>query len=91
MLSRTGKVFASVTLITASTIAFSSATLFLGKSNLSASNLNYGKDHSSMSILGNGSNLNASVASNAIANFGNWANLGKPNTYFCWRYVGWCS
>lgn len=76
MLNRTGKVVASATLITVSTLAFSSAALIRGQSNLNANKIDFGLEHSSMSIT-----------AQAMANLGSFANPQQPKAYFCWGQV----
>lgn len=73
MLNRTGKVVASATLITVSTLAFSGIALIRGGSNLSASNVDYGQEHSSMSFLSDRFNSSLPTINN----------LSKPNAFFC--------
>lgn len=68
MLNRTGKVVVSATLITVSTLAFFSAALIRGQSNLNASNVDYEQEHTS----------------NVIANFGSLANPQQPKAWSCW-------
>ena len=80
MLNRTGKVVASATLITVSTLAFSSAALIRSESNLSATNVDYGQERSSMSFLSDRSNFTLPEI----------PNLSEPNTYFRWCLFNGC-
>ncbi|MEW6491272.1 MAG: hypothetical protein AB1589_01790 [Cyanobacteriota bacterium] len=80
MLNRISTVVASATLITVGTLAFSSAARVGGESNLSASNVDYGQEHSSMSLLSDPSNLSLPAI----------PNLSKPNTYFNYCILNWC-
>ena len=84
MLNRIGAVAASATLITVGTFALSGAALLRSDSNLSASKVDYGQEHSSMSSLSDRSNLNVPVSSSAIADFGSKLNLQQPKAFFCW-------
>jgi hypothetical protein len=72
MLNRTGKFVASATLITVSTLAFSSAALVRGQSNLNANKIDFGLEPSSMSFLSN--RFNSSLPK--------IADLSKPNALF---------
>lgn len=80
MLNRTGKVVASATLITVGTLAFSGVALLRGESNLSATNVDYGQERSSMSFLSD--HFNSSLP--------RITDLSKPNAGFCWFYYNWC-
>lgn len=80
MLNRTGKVVASATLITVSTLAFSSAALIRGQSNLNANKIDFGLEHSSMSFLSN--RFNSSLPK--------ITDLSKPNASFWWCIFNGC-
>jgi hypothetical protein len=80
MLNRIGAVVASASLITVSTLAFSGVALVRGGSNLSASNVDYGQEHSSMSFLSDRSNFTLPAI----------PNLSEPNTYFRWCTFNGC-
>lgn len=80
MLNRTGKLVASATLIAVGTLAFSGVALLRGESNLSASNVDYGQEHSSLSFLSDRSNLNVPAI----------PNLSEPNTHFFLCLVNRC-
>lgn len=80
MLKPIGTVVASATLITVSTLAFSSGAPLRGESNLSSSNVDYGQGHSSISLLSD--RFNSSLP--------RITDLSKPNAGFCWFYYNWC-
>jgi hypothetical protein len=77
MLNRIGAVAASATLITVGTFALSGAALLRSESNVSASKVDYGQEHSSMSSVSDRSNFSLPAI----------PNLSKPNTYF--MYCSW--
>lgn len=72
MLNRTGKIVAFATFIAVSTLTFSSATLLRDGSKLSASNVNFGKEHLSMSFLSDRFKSSLPIISD----------LSKPNVLF---------
>jgi hypothetical protein len=80
MLNRIGAVAASATLITVGTLALSGAALLRSEPNLSASKVDYGQEHSSMSSLSE--RFNSSLP--------RITDLSKPNAGFCWFYYNWC-